>query len=122
MHNFNWSRITASCGRGAALAALLLVGVIASRPAAALPLFARQTGAACAACHTVYPELTHFGRMFKLNGYQLDNGRDLEMISDEGKSVLSLAGGAESRAVHHGGLRRRAKRRSPTAKLRVPIR
>ncbi len=90
MHKFNRSRINAWCGRGAALAALLVLGVMAARPAAALPLFARQTGAACAACHTVYPELTHFGRMFKLNGYQLDNGRDIEMISDEGKSVLSL--------------------------------
>jgi hypothetical protein len=90
MHKLNRFRINTWCGRGAALGALLLLGVVASRPAEALPLFARQTGAACAACHTVYPELTHFGRMFKLNGYQLDNGRDIEMITDEGKSVLSL--------------------------------
>lgn len=25
----------------------------------------------CEACHTVFPELTHFGRMFKANGYTL---------------------------------------------------
>jgi len=90
MAKFNWLRINAWCGRGSVLAAVLLLGVVASRPAGALPLFARQTGAACAACHTFYPELTHFGRMFKLNGYQLDNGRDIEMITDEGKSVLGL--------------------------------
>jgi hypothetical protein len=90
MHNFNWLRLNAWGKRGSVLAALLLLGVTAYRPAEALPLFARQTGEACAACHTVYPELTHFGRMFKLNGYQLDNGRDIEMTNDEGKSVLSL--------------------------------
>jgi hypothetical protein len=37
----------------------------------AVPSFARQTGMSCEACHTVYPELTHFGRMFKANGYLL---------------------------------------------------
>ena len=39
----------------------------------AVPSFARQTGMACQACHTVFPELTPFGRLFKLNGYQIDN-------------------------------------------------
>jgi len=39
--------------------------------AQAVPSFARQTGAECAACHTVYPELTPFGRQFKLRGYTL---------------------------------------------------
>ena len=75
--------------RCAALAAVL-VGMICAHPAQALPLFARQTGMACLACHTNYPELTHFGRMFKLQGYQLDDGKDLEVTSDEGKQLLSL--------------------------------
>ena len=35
-----------------------------SAPAPAVPSFARQTGMACAACHTVFPELTRFGREF----------------------------------------------------------
>ncbi len=70
--------------------ALALVGLAATQSAQALPLFARQTGMACLACHTVYPELTHFGRMFKLNGYQLDNGKDLQVTNDEGKQVLAL--------------------------------
>ncbi|MCF6173328.1 MAG: substrate-binding domain-containing protein, partial [Campylobacteraceae bacterium] len=39
--------------------------------AMAIPSFARQTGLSCAACHTVFPELTSFGRQFKLNGYTL---------------------------------------------------
>ncbi|MGC2520976.1 MAG: cytochrome C [Burkholderiales bacterium] len=39
----------------------------------AVPSFARQTGMACQACHTVFPELTPFGRSFKLNAYTIDN-------------------------------------------------
>lgn len=39
--------------------------------AEAVPSFARQTQMACAACHTVFPELNAFGRSFKLNGYTL---------------------------------------------------
>lgn len=37
--------------------------------AQAVPSFARQTGAECAACHTVYLELAPFGRLFKFRGY-----------------------------------------------------
>ena len=37
----------------------------------AVPSFARQTGMDCAACHTSFPELTPFGREFKLRGYTL---------------------------------------------------
>jgi hypothetical protein len=39
--------------------------------AQALPSFARQTGLACAECHTVFPQLTPLGREFKLRGYLL---------------------------------------------------
>jgi hypothetical protein len=35
------------------------------------PGFARQTGLACSVCHYGFPELTLFGRMFKLNAYAL---------------------------------------------------
>ena len=37
--------------------------------ALAVPSFARQTGMSCTACHTVFPELTAFGRTFKLDAY-----------------------------------------------------
>jgi hypothetical protein len=40
-----------------------------SAPAHAVPVFARQTGHNCQACHTSPPELTAYGREFKLNGY-----------------------------------------------------
>ena len=51
----------------------IIVGLSASGTANAVPSFARQTGVACQGCHTVFPELTPFGRSFKLNGYQIDN-------------------------------------------------
>ncbi len=52
----------------AVLGALAWVGLTAL-PVQAVPSYARQTGVSCAACHTSYPELTPFGRLFKLNGY-----------------------------------------------------
>ena len=63
-----------------AAAAVLLLGLAGTglletvQPAAAVPSFARQTGQPCAACHTAFPELTPFGRRFKLNGYTLEGG------------------------------------------------
>ncbi len=39
-----------------------------------MPSFARQTGQPCAGCHTAFPELTPFGRRFKLNGYTMQGG------------------------------------------------
>lgn len=39
-----------------------------------LPLYARQTGLTCAACHTGFFELTPAGRRFKLGGYTLNGG------------------------------------------------
>ena len=54
-----------------AVAAVCIVGV---RPAQALPSYARQTGQQCAACHNGFPELTPYGRLFKLNGYTFTGG------------------------------------------------
>ncbi len=36
-----------------------------------IPSFSRQTKLPCTACHTTFPQLTSFGRLFKLNGYTL---------------------------------------------------
>jgi hypothetical protein len=43
------------------------------RPAHSLPSFARQTGQNCIACHAggQFPELTAYGRLFKLTGYTI---------------------------------------------------
>jgi len=48
-----------------------LFGLLAVTPAAAVPSFAAQTGRPCEACHVggLGPQLTPFGREFKLHGY-----------------------------------------------------
>ncbi len=50
-----------------------LVMALLPQQALALPTFARQTGQNCVACHTggQYPELTPYGRMFKMTGYTI---------------------------------------------------
>jgi hypothetical protein len=60
-------------GTLAAAAFMPLLLVIAPREAQALPAFARQTGHNCVACHAggQFPELTPYGRMFKMTGYTI---------------------------------------------------
>jgi hypothetical protein len=67
----------------------LCVGL--ASPSWAVPSFARQTGMTCAACHTVFPELTPFGREFKLNGYVLDNIKQVTGIDTSNRSTLALS-------------------------------
>lgn len=71
---------------------ILLLVMLPWLPAHAVPSFARQTGMACEACHTVYPELTHFGRMFKANGYTLDNLKQVRDVTTSREEMLSLSG------------------------------
>lgn len=56
-----------------------------STPARAVPSFARQTGLACEACHTIPPELTPFGRRFRLNAYTLTTRPPLVTDIDDHK-------------------------------------
>lgn len=58
-----------------AVAAVGFLGVM-PRPAQAIPSFATQTGQPCSACHVgaFGPQLTPFGREFKLNGYTMTDG------------------------------------------------
>jgi hypothetical protein len=49
----------------------LMVVVIMTDTSWAIPSFARQTNLPCSSCHTIFPELTPFGRLFKLNGYTM---------------------------------------------------
>jgi hypothetical protein len=65
-------------------------GVGYPRQTHAVPSFARQTGMACQACHTAFPELTPFGRSFKLNGYQIDNLPQVQGIASSTKYELLL--------------------------------
>ena len=66
------------------------VCLVPTAPSWAVPSFARQTGMACSACHTVFPELSPFGREFKLNGYVLDNLKQVTGIDIDSKQTLSL--------------------------------
>src|SRR5437667_8629206 len=54
------------------------------------PTYARQTGLACSACHTHFPELTATGRAFKLNGYVFRRSESLEGKTPEGQQSLLL--------------------------------
>lgn len=54
--------------RFVALSMMLIIS-FAPRETKALPSFARQTGLACGACHTAFPQLTPKGRLFKIMGY-----------------------------------------------------
>jgi hypothetical protein len=62
--------------RSLSLIAIALNALLLCAPAQAIPIFARQVQQPCAACHVggQYPELTPYGRYFKLTGYtQGDN-------------------------------------------------
>ena len=60
-----------------------------SMNAQAVPSFARQTGMPCGACHTVFPELTAFGRSFKLNGYTLTGMKQIQSTSTAGSVKIN---------------------------------
>lgn len=67
-------RSTAMLAGGTWVAGGALIAAAAlTRPAAAVPAFAQQTGQPCKTCHVggFGPELTPFGREFKLGGYTL---------------------------------------------------
>lgn len=49
-----------------------------------IPSFSRQTGLPCSACHYQFPQLTAFGRLFKLNGYTMTG---LQTIGQPGDSA-----------------------------------
>lgn len=60
----------------------LLLGAfvtVVSGAAQAVPSFARQTGMECSACHTIFPQLTPFGREFKLGGYVMSDGQEKKL-------------------------------------------
>lgn len=71
----------AACTRALRVAGACLTmvaGLCGPTLAHALPSFAQQTGLPCASCHvgSFGPQLTPFGRSFKLQGYTLSNHGD----------------------------------------------
>ena len=100
--------------RLSALWSIVAAGVlilIALPSAHAVPSYARQTGQQCIACHVSFPELTPYGRYFKLTGYTIgqrqnlpfammaqagvtktqDNGPDNDVTPHDGNAVFSGA-------------------------------
>ena len=69
----------------------MLAAIGLAQPSWAVPSFARQTGLACEACHTVFPQLTPFGRVFKASGYTLFNTRKVQDIDQQKRNTLSLS-------------------------------
>jgi hypothetical protein len=69
----------------------LLLGLILTSNAEAVPSFARQTGLACEACHTVFPQLTPFGRVFKASGYTISNTSKVQDIDRTRRYLMSLS-------------------------------
>lgn len=65
-----WSRLASVLGG--------LLCFVAYQPAQAVPAFSSQTGMACAQCHVggFGPQLTQFGRSFKLGGYTFGDAPD----------------------------------------------
>lgn len=73
---------------------ILMLGVavlsVFASQAQAVPSFSRQTGMACASCHTSYPGLTKMGREFKLNGYQMDGLAQVHQSPNKSAPGLSI--------------------------------
>lgn len=65
---------------------LLVLLLFTDRDASATPVYARQTGMSCSACHFQrYPLLNAFGREFKAKGYVMTGKQ--ELIEDENLSL-----------------------------------
>ena len=69
---------------------VLGVVVLLSVKMEAVPSFSRQTGLPCSSCHYTYPELTPFGRWFKLNGYTQASIQKITSKGGPSQSGLSL--------------------------------
>lgn len=69
---------------------LIIVLMLIPKESFAIPSFARQTNMSCNSCHTMFPELNAFGRMFKLNGYTLIGIEAVQSTNKEGDVTLRL--------------------------------
>lgn len=75
-----------NAGQGRVRGWLLFVAaatILGLQPASAVPAFTAKTNQPCSACHIggFGPQLTPFGRKFKLEGYTMDAGKDAFPVS-----------------------------------------
>jgi hypothetical protein len=68
----------------------LLAPVFHSLPASAVTSYTKQTGQPCATCHTAFPELTPFGRQFKLRAFTGGGNRCDTAIQNSANDKLQL--------------------------------
>lgn len=102
------NRITVTCMSMTArtFAAFVLLMLLVCQHSQAVPGFSRQTGLKCSACHSNPPELTPFGRKFKLDGYTLTatgagtiiEDKDLKILRSFPLSVMLLLSDTATRA------------------------
>src|SRR5476651_2122978 len=90
--------------------ASIVAAVTFASEASALPVFARQTGMECAACHFQhYPLLTAFGRAFKTGAFTMMGaqgkveGTDLSLPVVVNAAVLTSMGYEKSNATQDPG-------------------
>ncbi|HEY9025962.1 MAG TPA: hypothetical protein VIP05_16795 [Burkholderiaceae bacterium] len=89
------ARMTARLVRGRRMRLAWLLAAMAAgwtAPAAAIPVFNRQTGQNCQACHAggQFPELTPYGRMFKLTGYTIGSRTEVPLAMMAVGSISSV--------------------------------
>jgi hypothetical protein len=77
-------------------AAIALLCVAWTGSADAVPAYARQTGQECIACHVSFPELTPYGRYFKLTGYTIGK----PAISEGKLNYVPMAVMAQASVTH----------------------
>jgi len=88
----------------------ILAAIIFAQEALAVPVFARQTGMACSACHFQhFPMLNSFGRVFKASGFTLMGaqekveGDNLSFPGTLNAAILATAGYVKTNASDNAG-------------------
>jgi len=88
------------------LAGLAGVGALAFGPTSgyAIPAFSHQIGQACAACHvgSFGPQLTPYGRQFKLNGFSDRQGTDFMPLSVMAEGSWTATAKSQTTDATHG--------------------
>jgi hypothetical protein len=64
--------------------------ILSASSARAVPSYSRQTGLPCSSCHYAPPELTPFGRTFKLEGYTFTTKAQITDEKKDHNAVLQL--------------------------------
>lgn len=81
---------------------LVVLALLAPRPAEAIPVFAHRYGLTCQACHTTVPHLTAFGEDFLAGGYRLPALRTGRAFPAAIKVNLEYGGDPDSQGLPKG--------------------